>query len=763
MNSLNNDSEGDIQNGTAADFLEPCYSLPDNDTEALAAGWTKILMEQDDGFFLVEDLGFTFDLYGNSYRYNQTYINANGFISFSDGAAEEIPFFSVSFPNDVIDMVAPFWADVDIRKLKNGNSAGEIWYQKFGDHLAVVYNQVGFANARNPTYKRNTFQVVISNGASTRLGKGLNVCFCYVDMDWWNSLFNPFDSPATVGINSATPFNNSFQYVQVGRFGEGSAYDGPGGNKDGIDWLDYQGSTIKRDPEQLDPIQGMCFSSMLPENVPPVASGFPADDTYNIPCRGTLDLSVAFATPEEAQKILVTLPPNIDSISGLRYNKTTSNAGEFVSVELRWSPDFATQSGTYTLVFVASDDYVKKPAKITKTLTINVAQCGGSDDIPNKCVPIIGGTCTAGNPQPFCTPYRSAEHCPMDESFPTYIRARNQIVQTSPSTIEQLGYWFHYLQDKAAAFAFTAASGYHAPKVLCCASPSTWATDCAAATTGSGGFVIRAVGDQHSNAAVYVLPSGFGGPELTRPLSALTQAQVVSNINGLTIPPTKIIVEEFIQGSGGSLPDEYKIHAFNGTVGAISMILNRGTNCACYAEVDQDWNRLDLNGCFVPNMPFGLSSNQACFDIDFDEGKKHPHPMKGHDLCGKLPLVSPSCLLAEMVAAAEAISKIIGVYVRIDMFVSGDNKLFIQEYTFNHNNGLRHCASKRVDSLGCIDSCFLGRMWKNNAKNQDQLVLGGPATPVPSVFAGWGSASLTSQCLKATTSALPATHLSCSK
>jgi hypothetical protein len=51
--------------------------------------------------------------------------------------------------------------------------------------------------------------------------KGVNVCFCYVDMDWWNSLFNPFDSPATVGINSATPFNNNFQYVQVGRFGEG--------------------------------------------------------------------------------------------------------------------------------------------------------------------------------------------------------------------------------------------------------------------------------------------------------------------------------------------------------------------------------------------------------------------------------------------------------------------------------------------------------------------------------------------------------------
>jgi hypothetical protein len=49
MNPLNSDSEAAIHNGTAANFLESCYKLPDNDTEALAAGWTKILMEQDDG------------------------------------------------------------------------------------------------------------------------------------------------------------------------------------------------------------------------------------------------------------------------------------------------------------------------------------------------------------------------------------------------------------------------------------------------------------------------------------------------------------------------------------------------------------------------------------------------------------------------------------------------------------------------------------------------------------------------------------------
>ncbi|KAI2506845.1 hypothetical protein MHU86_7630 [Fragilaria crotonensis] len=160
------------------------------------------------------------------------------------------------------------------------------------------------------------------------------------------------------------------------------------------------------------------------------------------------------------------------------------------------------------------------------------------------CISVKGSTCSVGKPAAFCTPYRSPEHCPMDESFPTYIRTRNQIVQSSPSTIEELGYWFHLLQDKAAAFAFTASSGYHAPKVLCCGSIDTWDTECASSLDSNNngkGFVVRAVGSHHSNAAVYVLPSGFGGPELTRPSASMTKAQVISNLKGLRIPPEKII------------------------------------------------------------------------------------------------------------------------------------------------------------------------------------------------------------------------------
>jgi hypothetical protein len=100
------------------------------------------------------------------------------------------------------------------------------------------------------------------------------------------------------------------------------------GNKDGIDCSIIKDPLLREIQNNWIPFKECAFSAMLPENIPPVASGFPADDTFNVPCRGSLDLTVAFATPEEAQEIMVTLPPNIGSIPGLTYNMTTSNAGE---------------------------------------------------------------------------------------------------------------------------------------------------------------------------------------------------------------------------------------------------------------------------------------------------------------------------------------------------------------------------------------------------------------------------------------------------
>jgi hypothetical protein len=88
-----------------------------------------------------------------------------------------------------------------------------------------------------------------------------------------------------------TLVNGSFPYNKVGQF-RADAYDE-------MDWLEYQGSSLKRDPTKQDPISGMRFGAMLPENLSPNATDFPADGTYNGPCHGVLNLTITFTTPEE--------------------------------------------------------------------------------------------------------------------------------------------------------------------------------------------------------------------------------------------------------------------------------------------------------------------------------------------------------------------------------------------------------------------------------------------------------------------------------
>jgi hypothetical protein len=148
-------------------------------------------------------------------------------------------------------------------------------------------------------------------------------------MDWWSGAALSA-RPANVGVNNGA----TQEYVQIGSFrGDGTAYDGPGGERDGVDWLDYQGSTL------LDPaIQGLCLDVRQTTNVPPVASGFPEKDTINIACTSKLDLTLTFATPETDQAITVTLPANIATIAGLTYTVTEMPGKESVEVKLDWTP-----------------------------------------------------------------------------------------------------------------------------------------------------------------------------------------------------------------------------------------------------------------------------------------------------------------------------------------------------------------------------------------------------------------------------------------
>jgi len=704
--------------GDAKNFTFPCYPL-DNVDE-----WTMIAANDDDSIELV--LPFDFKLYGTNYPAGTSiWLNNNGNLSFDNAISS---FTASEFPINS-PMIAPFWSDVDTRGI------GKVYYRFFPDNkLSVIWEKVGFYPERG--HRQNTFQVVISDGEDPEVGIGTNVCFCYGDMDWTTGgasggMMGFGSNGATVGVNRGS--HND--YIQVGQFNyTGSHYDGPGGEKDGVDYLDFKGTNILVDNT---PRKGICFEA-TGLNIPPISNGFPLDNLVTVPCGSELDYTVQITSPELNQDVTVAIS---GVPTGMTINQVTSPAGDSISINMKWTPDFATQHGVSEVTFFAEDDY-EIPANLTEVLKIHVAKCGSDAEVPTGCQALEESSCNA-DVGPFCTPWRSPEHCYADESFPLLITNRRVQAFENPEMVEFEGFWFHFLEDKAAQHTFTVDSGYPAPEMYCCVSEKSDLENICFAAGNSipSAFTIRVTGG-HSGKGIYVLPYGFGGVELMSG-SPMTLADIMGEL-GPSVD--KILVEEFIDGSefGGipSLPTEYKFHMFNGTVGAIDVIHNRGTACSCYAVVDEEWNRLDKHGCFVPQPAFGLDADaDGCYDIDYDHGERHPYPFKGQNLCGELN-EPKTCLLDSLKAIATDLSKTLGVYMRIDMFVSGDDKVFVQEYTTNHAGGLRHCAAKESDS-GCIDSCFLGKIWKDKSSG---TIYGGPQTSIPSILDGWRTKTKTDQC-----------------
>lgn len=342
--------------------------------------------------------------------------------------------------------------------------------------------------------------------------------------------------------------------------------------------------------------------------------------------------------------------------------------------------------------------------------------------------------------QPFLTRKRTTlDYCKDTESFPALIQNRTSAFRTNPTGVANQGYWFHYLEDKVAAYLLSAEQSISAPEIFCCVTSAAELSTCLANDIPPtvDGIVIKAT-NFHSNQGVYVLvpdPAGNG----TINLLDKTKKSYTDVVNELSLmQATKIIVEAFI---GSSLPTEYKFHVVNGTVAAIDIITNRGGDCPCYAVVDANWERLDQFGCFEPGGVETIESN-GCTAIDFITGKRRAGPVK-KDLyiCddASIPTLD-DCTKQEMLDIALDLGKRIGVYMRVDLFVA-NGKVFVQEYTTNHMNGLRHCAAKFNPDTGCIDSCFLGRAWKAAG-----LPYGGVTTAAPSTLNGFLSLTPKQQC-----------------
>jgi hypothetical protein len=306
--------------------LDPSFSIAPLSNGGNAPG-VPPEYRNDDGFTDPISLPFSFDLYGSTFT--EVFINNNGNISFGQGFPT---FTSTGFPVTGFPMVAPFWADVDTRPLESG-----LTYYKVEDHrFTVIWDSVGYFNEHGDSL--NTFELIITDGTDSLVGIGSNVCFSYGDMQWTTGdasggVGGFGGTPATVGVNRG----DGIDFIQIGRFDHpGDDYDGPGGNPDGVDFLDGK---------------LFCFNTSL-INFPPIANGFPPGNTISVAVGNTLNLSVSFLSPELNQTTTVSV--NDGGLANFSYSTTPGNPAP---VDIVFTPDLS-QVGSHivTVTFTATDD-----------------------------------------------------------------------------------------------------------------------------------------------------------------------------------------------------------------------------------------------------------------------------------------------------------------------------------------------------------------------------------------------------------------------
>jgi PKD repeat protein len=288
-------------------------------------------------------LNSPFCFYGTYHR--KLFINNNGNVSFGTPYAA---FRADSFPNTNFVMVAPFWSDVDTR----GPNSGVVYYQLTNSHLIVQWDSVGYFNAQDD--KLNAFQLIITDGQDPLLPAGYNVGFCYKDMQWTTGNASQgvggFGGiPSTVGVNEG----NGINYIQIGRFNQaGSIYDGPGGNPDGVDFLDNQAFFFNT-----------CVSNF---NVAPVVSSLTICDTTVLCMGDSTDISVSFLGPEPSQQI--TPAVNLGSMQDVTVTSLVSGPIGSASIHVNGT---INNIGFHNIQFQGTDNGT--PSQTTSTnVTIHV-------------------------------------------------------------------------------------------------------------------------------------------------------------------------------------------------------------------------------------------------------------------------------------------------------------------------------------------------------------------------------------------------------
>jgi len=308
---------------------------------------------RNDDWSACVSLPFNFCFYGQSV--DSVFINNNGNVSIGTSYAT---FTANSFPDATYSMIAPLWSDVDTR----GLSSGLVYYKLTNQHLIVQWDAVDYYDSDttiNPTHQSlyNTYQLIMTNGTDPMLPNGLNVSFCYQEMNWTtgdaSNGTNGFGGdPATCGVNKG----DGVAYFQIGLYdAPGSAWDGPYGNNDGINSLADQSFVFN-----------VCDSA----NTPPIAVASYQCDTLTL-CEGdTGYVNAGYLSPEIGQMTTIAM----DTIGLQGVSILSDSIANLAGTNLQ----IIAQPGNYgyhLLHLYATDDGT--PPKTTTTyIVVNIMNCG---------------------------------------------------------------------------------------------------------------------------------------------------------------------------------------------------------------------------------------------------------------------------------------------------------------------------------------------------------------------------------------------------
>ncbi len=288
---------------------------------------------------------FSFCLYGQTWH--GVYINNNGNVTFGNPN----PIYSAdTFPNTNFVTIAPFWADVDTRD----STSGVAYYKITPTHIIIQWDSVGYYNQDSIATKRNSFQLILTNGSDPLLPGG-NVSFCYGAMQWTtgdasNGVGGFGGFPAVVGINKGDGVN----FVQLGTFNApGTTYNGSHGAASGVGFLANNSFVL----------DGCSASS----NIPPILTGFENCDTLHI-CEGdTLHINPSFFSP--SVNLITSIAVNSTGINGYSIvSNTSGNTANLISI-------FAGQANNvgYNTILITASNNGTPPASTPLNIVIQVS------------------------------------------------------------------------------------------------------------------------------------------------------------------------------------------------------------------------------------------------------------------------------------------------------------------------------------------------------------------------------------------------------